>query len=191
MRGDRGYAGSLTGPSLDARALVGRGDAAGKPPEPEGGAVPLDLTVAFDRVVFGEDRHLSAVAGTLRRDARSWTHLDVTARSGRNGTVSLRYRPGAGGFHEVAVLASDAGEALRALDLTDRVRGGTLSIGGRTVEPRADAAIEGALEVTDYALVDPPVLARMLNAISPAGFAAARTSSSAASPPATARRGGC
>ncbi len=171
-RGDKGgYAGTITGQSLDARALAGRGDAP-KPPEPEDGkATPLDFNVKLGRVVFGDGRYLSEVSGQLKRDAKSWTNLDINARVGRDGTLAVRYQPGAQGFHDVSIVTDNAGDAIRALDLNDRVKGGSLRITGRTVEPRADAAIEGAVEVTDYALVDPPVLARILNAISPAGFA--------------------
>ncbi|MBP2312054.1 DUF3971 domain-containing protein [Azospirillum soli] len=169
--GKIGYAGTITGQSLDARALAGRGDGP-KPPEPEDGkATPLDFTVKLGRVVFGDGRYLSEVSGQLKRDAKSWTNLDINARAGQDSTLTVRYQPGAQGFHDVSIVTNNAGEAFRALDINDRVKGGSLRITGRTVEPRADAAIEGTAELTDYALVDPPVLARILNAISPAGFA--------------------
>ena len=166
-----GYTGTLTGQSLDVRALMGRNGAEKKPDPPDGKATPLDFTVRLNRVVFGDGRFLSEAAGRLARDGRAWTALDLTARTGVDGRVSVRYLPNANGFYDVAVTASDTGAALRALDLTDRMRGGALTITGRTVEPRADAAIEGSLELRDYTLVDLPALARILNAISPSGFA--------------------
>ena len=166
-----GYSGTITGQSLDARAMAGRGG--DRKPDPGDGKppIPFDFNVRLNRVVFGEGRYLSEVAGQLKRDTRSWTAIDVNARTGGDGTVSMRYLPGAKGFYEVAITSNNTGEALRALDINDRVQGGRLSITGRTVEPRADAAIEGAVELKDYALVDAPVLARIVNAISPTGFA--------------------
>lgn len=167
-----GYAGTITGQSLDARALMGRNSSPNRKPEPpDGKATPLDFAIRLNRVVFGDGRYLSEVAGRMTRDGRSWTLLDLNARTGGDGTASVRYLPNAKGFHDVAVTASNAGDALRALDLTDRMQGGALTLTGRTVEPRADAPIEGALELKDYTLVDLPVLARILNAISPSGFA--------------------
>ena len=171
--GKAGYSGTITGQSLDARVLAGKADPPGgrKPGPDDEKPLPLDFDLRLNRVVFGDGRHLSDVAGRIRRDSLSWTNLNVTARAGREGVVSLRYLPGAQGFWDVAITASDAGETFRALDINDRVQGGALIITGRTVEPRADAAIEGRMELRDYALVDPPVLARILNAISPSGFA--------------------
>lgn len=171
--GKSGYSGTITGQSLDARVLAGKADPPGgkKPGPSDEKPLPLDFDLKLNRVVFGDGRHLSDVAGRIKRDSLSWTALDVTARAGRDGTVSLRYLPGAQGFYDVAISASDAGTTFRALDINDRVQGGALAITGRTVEPRADAAIEGRMELTDYALVDPPVLARILNAVSPSGFA--------------------
>ena len=168
-----GYSGTITGQSLDARAVAGRGGGGDKRPDPGDGKppIPIDFNIRLNRVVFGEGRYLSEVAGQMKRDARSWTALDINARTGGDGTVSVRYQPGAKGFYEATITTDNAGEALRALDLNDRVQGGRLSITGRTVEPRADAAIEGAVELKDYALVDAPVLARIVNAISPTGFA--------------------
>ncbi|WP_247895456.1 DUF3971 domain-containing protein [Azospirillum brasilense] len=171
--GKSGYSGTITGQSLDARVLAGKADPPGgkKQGPSDEKPLPLDFDLKLNRVVFGDGRHLSDVTGRIKRDRLSWTALDVTARAGRDGTVSLRYLPGAQGFYDVAISASDAGTTFRALDINDRVQGGTLAITGRTVEPRADAAIEGRMELTDYALVDPPVLARILNSISPSGFA--------------------
>lgn len=198
--GGQGYAGTLTGRGLDMRALIGgekadggQSDAKGAPkpppsPQPPSSSnpgsvederkIPLDFTVRLDRVVFGDDRYLSNVQGHLARDERAWTALDVTAAAGKDGRLTVRYLParagdkaGPGGYRDVQITASDAGAVLRAMDLTDRVRGGTLSITGRTVEPRADAAVEGKVELTNYTLKDMPVLARILNAVSPSGLA--------------------
>ncbi|AWK86489.1 DUF3971 domain-containing protein [Azospirillum thermophilum] len=172
-----GYAGTIRGASLDARGLMGGGKG-GKSRKgadrpglgEEGRMTPLDLDVRLGRVVFGEGRQLSQVAGTLRRGPTAWTLLDVTGHSGQVPVV-LRYRPDAKGVYQVAIQTDDLGTTLRALDLNDRVQGGRLRVTGHTVAPRADAAIEGAVEIADYTLIDPPVLARILNAASPAGFA--------------------
>ncbi|PWC34267.1 DUF3971 domain-containing protein [Azospirillum sp. TSO35-2] len=174
-----GYAGTVSGASLDVRALMAKpkpGDPHPAPaPAGDGRKTPLDLAITFDSVVFGENRRLRQVAGKLRRDTAAWTLLDVTGRSGpagdaKNG-VSISWRPGAQGFYDLAINADDLGAALQAMDLNDRVRGGRLRLTGRSAQARADASITGKVDIRDYTLVDVPVLARLLNAISPSGFA--------------------
>ncbi len=173
-----GYAGTITGSSLDARGLTGKtpsGEGA-VAPDPQkartgdGRKTPLDVAIKFDSVVFGEGRRLRQVAGTMRRDTSAWTLLDLTGRSDGGG-VSMKWRPGAQGVYDLAINADDLGSALQAMDLNDRMRGGRLTLTGRSVEPRADAAIVGKAEIRDYTLIDVPALARILNAISPSGFA--------------------
>ncbi|CAO3407586.1 YhdP family protein [Azospirillum largimobile] len=173
-----GYAGTITGSSLDARGLTGKtpsGEGA-VTPDPQkartgdGRKTPLDVAIKFDSVVFGEGRRLRQVAGTMRRDTAAWSLLDLTGRS-EGGGVSMKWRPGAQGVYDLAITADDLGSALQAMDLNDRMRGGRLSLTGRSVEPRADAAIVGKAEILDYTLLDVPALARILNAISPSGFA--------------------
>ncbi len=175
-----GYAGTITGASLDARGLTGKtpsGEGAVAPPPKkpssptdDGRKTPLDVAIKFDSVVFGEGRRLRQVSGTMRRNATAWTLLDLTGRS-EGGGVSLKWRPGLQGVYELAINAEDLGSALQAMDLNDRMRGGRLTLTGRSAEPRADAAIVGKAEIRDYTLIDVPALARILNAISPSGFA--------------------
>jgi len=83
----------------------------------------------------------------------------------------MKWRPGPQGVYDLAINADDLGSALQAMDLNDRMRGGRLTLTGRSAEPRADAAIVGKAEIRDYTLIDVPALARILNAISPSGFA--------------------
>lgn len=165
-----GYAGTIAGESLDARKLVAKPDPS-KPEADDGKKTPLDLDLKLNAVVFGDGRRLRQVAGTVRRDATAWTLIDVTGRSGASAGVAMTYKPGAGGVYGLAIRADDLGETLKAMDLNDRMQGGRLRLTGRTVSPRADAAIEGKAEILDYTLIDVPVLARLLNAISPSGFA--------------------
>nr|HRQ80542.1 AsmA-like C-terminal region-containing protein [Azospirillaceae bacterium] len=66
---------------------------------------------------------------------------------------------------------SNAGAALRALDVTDRVRGGTLRVRGSTSGAGPQAVIEGGVVMDDYTIVDAPALARILNAMSVTGLA--------------------
>ncbi|WP_211112469.1 DUF3971 domain-containing protein [Azospirillum sp. SYSU D00513] len=172
VREGNGYAGSITGRSLDGRHLFGGGKDDGGQGDKDGdGQIPLDLTLRLDRVVFGVGRQLADVTGTIRRNPKAWTALDVNALTGPNGMLTVRYARGADGAYDAAIYANDAGGMLRALDVSDRMRGGNLTITGRTLEPRADAAIQGSVRLDNYTLIDPPALARLLNATAPKGLA--------------------
>jgi hypothetical protein len=139
------------------------------------GQRPMDIALRIDRVYFGKgdegkSRQLTGVSGRLRHDGRAWTGLNLNAGAGAKGALKLRYGP-AGDHWDLDLSVDDAGEVLRMMDLTDRVQNGTLHAVGRTREARADAPVEGHMELQDYALTDIPVLARILNAVSPSGLA--------------------
>ncbi|WP_051340512.1 DUF3971 domain-containing protein [Azospirillum halopraeferens] len=173
---DGGYVATVTGRSLDARRFLEDEPAAAPGAAAGGAAAPprrrrsLDLSVRVGRVVFGEGRQLTDVVAKARNDGLDWTLIDATGSSGPSSTLSIRFEPDGDRFR-VLVLSNDAGRALRMLDLNDRVEGGTLRITGTTRGPRADAPIEGRIEMTDYTVVEAPTLARILNAVSPTGFA--------------------
>ena len=73
--------------------------------------------------------------------------------------VSIDYGPAEPGFHELEIVADDLGGFLRALDILDTVRGGTLTITGR--EP-AGAPMRARVEAKDFTLGEAPALARLL-----------------------------
>jgi len=169
VRDGGAWAVTLTGDSLDAKRILDT-------PEPEAGAPPnerkraLEITARLGRVVFGEGRQITNVAASARNDGSVWSFIDLVARTGPDGNLSFRFEP-AGQRHRVHILSDDAGQMLRMLDLNDRVRGGKLRVTGTTLAPKADAPLEGEIEMENYTVVDAPALARLLNAISPSGLA--------------------
>ena len=76
-----------------------------------------------------------------------------------------------GKTRRLELTTSDAGALLHALDLFDNIRGGQLTVVGRTDPSKPDSPLAGRVEMTDYEAVNAPALARLLNAASPAGFA--------------------
>ena len=82
----------------------------------------------------------------------------------------LRYGPD-GKARRLVLETSDAGALLHALDLFDNIRGGRLTIVGRTDPAKPGSALAGRIEMNDYEAVNAPALARLLNAASPTGFA--------------------
>lgn len=162
------YVATVKGASLDARPLMDGGEDGGKDDAP---LPPLDITATLDRVVFGDDRVLQRVKAKAVRDAAAWTRAELDAAVPPAGArLVLRFLP-TGTDQSLLVETDDLGGALRALDLTDRVRGGRMRITGTTSGPGHRAPLSGKVEVTDYTLVDAPALARILNAMSVGGVA--------------------
>jgi hypothetical protein len=172
----------VSGRSLDARPLMDDG----KGPGGEGKDVrkpadkpPLEINAQLSRVILGDGRMLRDVQATLKRDRTDWTEAQVEAKVGSAGSspgspagspMVLRYGPEGKG-RRLVLETNDAGALLHALDLFDNIRGGRLTIVGRTDPAKPGSALAGRIEMNDYEAVNAPALARLLNAASPTGFA--------------------
>ena len=180
---DGGYAVNAHGPRLDARPLLenatfstalvpGEGE---EPAETSAvGAVegddvtPLQVTVAFDEVVASERGKLYAVTGIAARDEQGWNEFDLVARTDTGGQVQSRYEPIRPVGHQFSLTAADAGSALRALDFTENIQGGRLSVTG--VQTERNGPLEGSVDLQEYRVVDMPALGRLLAALSLGGL---------------------
>ncbi|NYZ13517.1 DUF3971 domain-containing protein [Azospirillum sp. RWY-5-1] len=162
------YTATLKGTGFDARGLMKSDGKDGKDDKP---LPPIDLTATLDRVVFGDDRVLDRVKAKAVRNPTAWTRIELDAAVPPAGKrLVLRFLP-TGTDQSLLAETDDLGGALRALDLTDRLRGGKMRVTGTTSGPGHRAPLTGRIEVTDYTLVDAPALARILNSMSVGGVA--------------------
>ncbi len=176
VRGD-GYVFDMTGPVLDAAPALKDGDESAQtedgsatPAAPPPRRRPVEIKGRFDRVLFGDWRQLTNLTATARNDGNAWTLLDIKANAGGpKGGLSVQYGPDKGRY-ALRITAGDMGRALQMTDLNDRVREGALSVTGTTEGAAADSPLAGHITITDYRLVDTPVLAGILNAMSLGGL---------------------
>lgn len=163
-REGKGYIISLSGRSLDLKpVLADDSDGSGDD------LPPIDVAVSLDRVLVGDGRPLEQVSGRVVFDGTLSTAL-LTARTGPAGAVTFNYVPEGGG-RLMRLTAADAGAVLDALDITNRVRGGTLTVEGRAASRQRGAPLEGSIEIYDYTVLDAPAIARLINAMSLGGLA--------------------
>ncbi|MBB6254774.1 hypothetical protein FHS74_005365 [Nitrospirillum iridis] len=165
------------GPSMDARPF--RRSASGgarAPTEAELKALdarpPLDIDFSFDRVVTaGGGREIGATKGRFVRRGRNWRSVALDTRVGKGdaGHLALRYVPD-GDAMALTLTSDDAGAALQQLDVLDHLRGGKLVVKGRSTPGDPHEVVAGTLDVTDYQVVEAPVMARLLSAASFQGF---------------------
>jgi len=160
-----GYKATLTGAGLDARPMMEDDKDAKDDDAPK---TPFQAKFDLRRVVFGSGRELRAVAGEVKRSATRWESYDVSALTKAGGAVVATLKPDKSGA-ALLIKAADAGATLEALDLTNRVRGGVLTIEGRR-GPGPKDPLAGSLTMTDYRVVDAPALARLLDAMSLTGL---------------------
>ncbi|MDP6952993.1 MAG: AsmA-like C-terminal region-containing protein, partial [Alphaproteobacteria bacterium] len=155
----------VSGSSLDLRPLMAHVQDA---PDVTGVA-PIDLNAAVDLVVAGDDILLHQVNAKAEYDGRRLTQASLDFAFGEARDLSLRLAS-TGAYKRVAVLTSaNAGAVVAALGLTGNMVGGAMQIEALVDDSRADAPITGAFEIDDFHIVDAPVLARILSAVSITG----------------------
>lgn len=169
VRADGVWEVRVDGDLVDVRSMLGQGDntaspAARTPPESEASSgddlPPMDILASFPAVQTAQDGVVSNVRIRGLRDAERWTtvHADATVGS---GSLSLDILPGdQPGLRDLLVTVEDTGALLGALDVIGTMRNGALVL--RATLDNNDA-MRGQLTVSEYRLVDAPVLARILS----------------------------
>ena len=156
---------TIDGGEFDAQPLIEGDDTAEEVRKP-----PFTLRAArLSRVHLGDDRSLSDVAATLRHDGRYWDQVLLDATLPEQAPLSIRYEP-AGGRHHLSATSPDAGAALRAFDIMDTVKGGTLTVTGESDDSIPQRPLIGKAEIADFRLLRATVLARLLTMATLTGF---------------------
>jgi hypothetical protein len=159
--GGDAYAISVKGAEFDAGPLL----ASSSSTQPPTHRPKIDMTLDIDHILTGVGG-LDGVTGSASLSGSRLDAADVKAKAG--GPVTFTYAPEGDGL-ALHFAAQDAGAALAGLSLTRGVRGGVLHLDGKTSlgDPRITTA---TLDMTDFRLVDAPIIARLVNAISLTGF---------------------
>lgn len=169
-RGSEGYIVAVSGSQFDASTLLADDNAPNSDEEAARPATPMSITMNVDKLLTGEGKGISQLRLALRRN--TWKRLEQAEIDGISGgkALTLRYEPAPKG-HTLHFEAGNAGAALSALGITNGVRGGRLVVEGfpNTKDP-GKRNLYGTVVLTDFTLVNVPVLGRLLNAMSLSGF---------------------
>ena len=117
-----------------------------------------------------EKRQLTDVSVHLRHDAEWWDLIDVKAIVPAGGAVTVHYGPAAGARHVLHVDSADAGAVLAAAGISQSVRKGNLLINAETHDNEPHRPLKGGVLITNFRMVDAPVLARLLTMATITGF---------------------
>lgn len=119
---------------------------------------------SLNSVRIGEGRSLHNVKVELYHDPMWWDVIDVSATLPGGAPLKLTYRPSPGGDeHHLLAETTDAGAALRALDIYDSINGGTLKITGTVKDDEPRRPLKGRLESSSFRLVNTPFFVRFLS----------------------------
>ena len=111
----------------------------------------------------------TTVIGTLECTAVRCESAHFTAQHGKSRIKADISRPGA--TRELVLTASDAGEFLKGLDITDRMTGGKLELRGRYDDTKNPSLFTSRLIVQDFNLKNSQILGRILSIGSLTGLA--------------------
>ena len=165
------YEVNLQGRRLDIEPVLFDGELEPRetPSIVEGSGPPVIVNARIEELLIGPERLITDVDIRLRRQGSRLDSLLLEGRVDGEGALRVSYAPdGQAAGHRLEIHADDAGRMLKALDLSDRMEGGTLTISGRRVDP--DAPLRGTVKVSKYKLTKAPALARLLQVASLTGI---------------------
>ncbi|MGA3402419.1 MAG: AsmA-like C-terminal region-containing protein [Acetobacteraceae bacterium] len=155
----------LTGPMLDLSARLARPKTGRQPPQPEPPpGPPWTLDAKFDRVVMAGGYLLAPVSVRAENDGRVFQRLRVDGFTRDEGAFALQIAP-EGGSRHLAVMAAKAGDLLRALDVTDTMQDGKLTVSGTYDDASPGHPLHGTAELTDFRIARAAGLGKLLQAM--------------------------
>ena len=155
----------LAGPVLDLSTQFGPSTKpdSGPPTElKDNRGTPFVADVRFDQVVMAHGSTVSGAVGHVEHDGRKFTALHVV--TGAPEYVVADIRPDGTG-RRLTLRAADGGAALRALDVTEAVRGGTLAADARYDDTLAAPVLSGQAELAGFHVGAAVVAGKVLQAL--------------------------
>lgn len=157
----------LNGPFLDLRPFLQSDEADEKTYE----GPPVMISVAVDQMRTADEETVQYGKIYADIDAQGrFNQLEMDAIAG-GGDIYLRYKPNEEGVRTFRFEADNAGAALKAFQVYSQIRGGKIVIYGEPIDNVYDRNIVGLAEMTDFKVVEAPVLARLMGAMSLPGLA--------------------
>jgi len=155
----------LAGPALDLSAKLAEPPAGRHPPRPEPPpGPPWTLDARFDHVLTAHGSALAPVQVQAENDGRVFQRLRVEGDTRADTPFAVIIAPDAG-HRRLTVSAAQAGDLLRALDVTDTVDGGSLTISGSYDDAAPYHPLRGTIELADFRVAHAVVLGKLLQAM--------------------------
>jgi hypothetical protein len=161
----------IKGSLLDLSSLSDKPVTTPDTPKPQ---TPWRAKLNIARTIFGEDRMIGGLTGTVEHGRVSWVRMDVTAtahgKNDKSTPFAMHLRPDGPSPHFRAE-TSDAGTVFYAMNVADSVEGGVLILTGDHDDAKDPRILNGQILMKDFQVSGMPVLAKLLGAASFEGFA--------------------
>ncbi|MEZ5669491.1 MAG: AsmA-like C-terminal region-containing protein [Alphaproteobacteria bacterium] len=129
---------------------------------PDESTRPIAIAATLDKVWLTGDGFVSGVTGTMQLVGSTWVNGRIAASSTSGAPVEVTLDPTENGRF-LRVTTNDAGSLLNDLDLVRSVRDGRLVVAARFRDHEPGQPLVGDIDLTDFRLVDAPLLARIVS----------------------------
>lgn len=141
-----------------------------KEPQPKDAPLPprYDISLRTGKLYLDPELPFTDVRADISVQGPQILAMDVNVTI-EDAKLTAVQKPINGGLQTLDVTSNNTGKILQALDMTDALVGGELSIHGKST-PAKPELIEGRMWLKKFKLIKAPVLARLINALSPVGL---------------------
>lgn len=129
---------------------------------------PVNMKLALSNVYIAKDSPLKNLKGQMLHNGNVWNHAQITGEA-NPGLLDIKIIPSGGG-RIFTILSDNAGSFLRAADLFETVRGGTISVSGKIDDQKQDHPMDIDVKMTKFKVVNAPVLTKILSLASLTGI---------------------
>ncbi len=160
----------VTGTGLDISGLLEPGNATEKPQFPA-----MRAKIAIKRLYARPGRYLEDARLHVSYDGDDWRSISFTGKpafrtnDAKTAEISVDLTP-KGDRRILKIHAGDAGGVIWTFGVSDNVIGGKLDVTGSIDDSRPKQPLEATIVMTDYTVVEAPVLAQMLTMASLTGI---------------------
>jgi hypothetical protein len=130
--------------------------------------VRYDISLRGDKVFLDPDVPFTGLNADVSIQKDKIKTMSINGKV-EDATLSAKQTRSADNIATLTATSTNTGKILQALDITDTVRGGTLNVQGASTVEKPDVIIAN-ISMDRFTIVKAPVLARLLNALSPVGL---------------------
>jgi len=130
---------------------------------------PLNITLNVDKMWVLKEASFDDVSGTFEHGEEVWRSIFLNARMAESGALNLHILPD-GDKRRLTLYSNNAGEFLRRFKIYPNMLVGDMDLSGTLGDGVDPDAFKGELEISNYEIVDAPILAKMLTLTSPTGI---------------------
>lgn len=122
----------------------------------------INVAAALDRIWISDDGYLSRVSGNVQLVGSTWFSAQLSAVTTTGAPVAVSLEPTENGRF-LRITTDDAGALLADMGLVRSVRDGRLVVSARYRDNEPGRPLVGDLDISDFRLVNAPLLARVIS----------------------------